>query len=89
MYTYEALTLENYKKLFDEVNMSESEKLESGTTGNKDIEEILNNKENIKKFIGSAPKEFRGTNELEDDYFKSFITEPAYALAGKEKIKFR
>lgn len=86
MYTYEALTLENYKKLFDEVNMSESEKLESGTTGNKDIEEILNNKENIKKFIGSAPKEFRGTNELEDDYFKSFITEPAYALAVKEII---
>lgn len=82
LYTYEKLSPEDYRRMFDEIEDSKN----STVNVNEDIEEIIKNKEKIKKFIGAAPKTFRGEIELEGEDFKKFITEPAYALAVKEII---
>lgn len=80
-YTYEQLTLENYRKLFDSLNAEKKQLY--GASINKDIEEILIHKDNISKYVGQDSMMFHG-DQLNEEYFKGFIEDPQYAIAVKE-----
>ncbi len=80
-YTYEQLTLENYRKLFDSLNAEKKQLY--GASINKDIEDILIHKDNISGYVGHDSMMFHG-DQLNEEYFKGFIEDPQYAIAVKE-----
>lgn len=80
-YTYEQLTLENYRKLFDSLNAEKKQLY--GASINKDIEDILIHKDNIRGYVGQDSMMFHG-DQLNEEYFKGFIEDPQYAIAVKE-----
>lgn len=80
-YTYEQLTLENYRKLFDSLNAEKKQLY--GASINKDIEDILIHKDNISRYVGQDSMMFHG-DQLNEEYFKGFIEDPQYAIAVKE-----
>lgn len=81
IYTYEQLSLENYEKMFDELDEN-IKAIYSGTL-NKDIKNILKYKDTLVQCVGRPKKQFSGP-ELEQDKFKGFIQDPQYAIAVKE-----
>lgn len=80
-YSYETLSLNNYQRIFE--SLDEQTRRFYGGKVNKDIEDILEYKQSLQQYIGSAPKQFSG-EELESDYFKDFIQTPRCAIAVKE-----
>ena len=80
-YTYEQLTLENYRKLFDSLNAEKKQLY--GASINKDIEDILIHKDNVRGYVGQDSMMFHG-DQLNEEYFKGFIEDPQYAIAVKE-----
>ena len=80
-YTYEQLTLENYRKLFDSLNAEKKQLY--GASINKDIEDILIHKDNIRGYVGQDSMMFHG-DQLNEEYFKGFIEDPQSAIAVKE-----
>ena len=69
-YTYEQLTLENYRKLFDSLNAEKKQLY--GASINKDIEDILIHKDNISGYVGHDSMMFHG-DQLNEEYFKGFL----------------
>lgn len=81
-YSFEALNLSSYQKMFERLD-DKLKKIYRATV-NEDIENILGNKDTIKKCLSqSTPINFSG-NELASNNFKKYIKNPAYALAVKE-----
>lgn len=80
-YTYEQLTLENYRRLYETI--SQEKKALYGGTINEDIEAILKYKDSIRQYVGQGPRVFAG-NQVREEEFKKFIENPQYAIAVKE-----
>jgi len=79
---FESLELDEYKKMF--AQLDNQIKTDNINKLNKDIEDILQYKYNLLKYLSRAPMEFPAEGDLESDYFKGFIQDPKFAIAVKE-----
>lgn len=82
-YDLNNLSIERYTQLFDECD--ESKKMLYENTLNQDIIDTLNNKDNLKQYIGTEKRTF-SSDQLDQDDFKRFITNPACAIAVKDVV---
>lgn len=80
--SFESLELNDYKAMFEQLD--DKIKTDNINKLNKDIEDILQYKNNILKYLGRAPMEFPAEGDLEGNYFKRFIQDPKFAIAVKE-----
>ena len=81
-YDYTTLSLEAYQALFE--RLSDDKKNLYRASVNEDIEDILEHKKTLMKWINKEIQVFRGAEQLEQKDFKQFIYEPAYAIAVKK-----
>lgn len=82
-YDLNNLSLERYNQLFNECD--ESKRNLYKNTLNQDIIDTLNNKHSLKKYIGTEKLTF-SNDQLDQDDFKCFITNPACAIAVKDVV---
>ena len=82
-YDLNNLSIERYAQLFDECD--ESKRMLYENTLNQDIIDTLKNKDSLKQYIGTGERAF-SSDQLDQDDFKRFITNPACAIAVKDVV---
>lgn len=75
-----SLSLDRYRQLFND--LPQEKQILYSATLNKDICNMLENRDELKKYIGTRSREFSGA-EMDHDEFKAFIREPGKAIAVK------
>lgn len=80
-YSFEALDLSAYERMFDKLDSQIRELYQSNI--NEDIRVCLEFKSNLLQYIGKPNMEFSG-DQLTSDELKRFIEDPKYALAVKD-----